>query len=150
MERWWSLDRRRAHLQVVLATGEALLLDGRVEPLVARGDLRLMAAYAELHAHSGFSFLDGASDPEELAAEGARLGLSGLALTDHHGLYGVVRFAEAARAFGLATIFGSEVTLDGERRPRRACTTPRASTSWCWRARPRATAASPRCSARRT
>ncbi len=71
-----------------------------------------MAAYGELHAHSGFSFLDGASDPEELAAEGARLGLSGLALTDHHGLYGVVRFAEAARAFGLATIFGSEVTLD--------------------------------------
>ena len=72
-----------------------------------------MAAYGELHAHSGFSFLDGASDPEELAAEGARLGLSGLALTDHHGLYGVVRFAEAARAFGLPTIFGSEVTLDG-------------------------------------
>jgi error-prone DNA polymerase len=71
-----------------------------------------MVAYGELHAHSGFSFLDGASDPEELAAEGARLGLSGLALTDHHGLYGVVRFAEAARAFGLATIFGAEVTLD--------------------------------------
>ena len=72
-----------------------------------------MATYAELHAHSGFSFLDGASDPEELAAEGVRLGLSGLALTDHHGLYGVVRFAEAARAFGLATIFGCEVTIDG-------------------------------------
>jgi error-prone DNA polymerase len=69
--------------------------------------------YAELHAHSGFSFLDGASDPEELAAEAARLGLSGLALTDHHGLYGVVRFAEAARAFGLATIFGAEITLEG-------------------------------------
>jgi error-prone DNA polymerase len=72
-----------------------------------------MATYGELHAHSGFSFLDGASDPEELAAEGARLGLSGLALTDHHGFYGVVRFAEAARAFGLGTIFGSELTLDG-------------------------------------
>ena len=72
-----------------------------------------MALYAELHAHSGFSFLDGASDPEELAAEGARLGLSALALTDHHGLYGVVRFAEAARSFGLATLFGSEITLEG-------------------------------------
>ena len=71
-----------------------------------------MATYAELHAHSGFSFLDGASDPEELAAEATRLGLSGLALTDHHGLYGVVRFAEAARAFGLATVFGAELTLD--------------------------------------
>src|SRR3984957_6353071 len=68
-------------------------------------------AYAELHAHSGFSFLDGASDPEELVAEAVRLGLAGLALTDHHGLYGVVRFAEAARAVGLPTVFGTEVTL---------------------------------------
>ena len=71
-----------------------------------------MATYGELHVHSGFSFLDGASDPEELAAEAARLGLSGLALTDHHGLYGVVRFAEAARALGVATVFGAELTLD--------------------------------------
>jgi error-prone DNA polymerase len=73
-----------------------------------------MAVYAELHAHSGFSFLDGASDPEELVSEAARLGLAGLALTDHHGLYGVVRFAEAARALGVATVFGAEVTLDGQ------------------------------------
>ena len=72
-----------------------------------------MATYAELHAHSGFSFLDGASDPEELVGEAARLGLGALALTDHHGFYGVVRFAEAARACGLATVFGCEVTLDG-------------------------------------
>lgn len=70
-----------------------------------------MPDYVELHAHSGFSFLDGASDPEELVAEAVRLGLPGLALTDHHGLYGVVRFAEAARALGLATIFGAELTL---------------------------------------
>ena len=68
-------------------------------------------AYAELHAHSGFSFLDGASDPEELVAEADRLGLAALALTDHHGFYGVVRFAEAARACGLPTVFGTEVTL---------------------------------------
>ena len=68
-------------------------------------------AYAELHAHSGFSFLDGSSDPEELVAEADRLGLDALALTDHHGFYGVVRFAEAARACGLPTVFGSEVTL---------------------------------------
>ena len=56
--------------------------------------------YAELHCHSNFSFLDGASHPEELAAEAARLGLEALALTDHDGLYGVVRFAEAARRSG--------------------------------------------------
>ena len=68
-------------------------------------------AYAELHAHSGFSFLDGSSDPEELVAEADRLGLQALALTDHHGFYGVVRFAEAARLCGLPTVFGTEVTL---------------------------------------
>src|SRR5665213_2169513 len=73
-----------------------------------------MATYGELHAHSGFSFLDGASDPEELVVEATRLGLSGLALCDHHGLYGVVRFSEAARALGLASVFGSEITLDGD------------------------------------
>ena len=73
-----------------------------------------MATYGELHAHSGFSFLDGASDPEELVVEAVRLGLSGLALTDHHGLYGVVRFAESARALGLASVFGAEITLDAK------------------------------------
>ncbi|MEM9033405.1 MAG: error-prone DNA polymerase [Actinomycetota bacterium] len=67
--------------------------------------------YAELHCHSNFSFLDGASHPEELVEEAVRQGLTGLALTDHDGCYGVVRFAEAARAVGLPTVFGSEVTL---------------------------------------
>ena len=68
-------------------------------------------AYAELHSHSNFSFLDGASHPEELAEEAARLGLEALALTDHDGFYGVVRFAEAAKAVGLPTAFGAELTL---------------------------------------
>ena len=67
--------------------------------------------YAELHCHSNFSFLDGASHPEELAEEAARLGLEALALTDHDGFYGVVRFSEAAKAVGLPTIFGAELTL---------------------------------------
>ena len=67
--------------------------------------------YAELHAHSAFSFLDGASQPEEMAAEAGRLGLSAMALTDHDGLYGVVRFANAARAVGMPTVFGSELHL---------------------------------------
>ena len=67
--------------------------------------------YAELHCHSNFSFLDGASHPEQLAEEAARLGLEALALTDHDGLYGVVRFAEAARAVGLPTVFGAEITV---------------------------------------
>jgi error-prone DNA polymerase len=72
-----------------------------------------MARYAELHAHSGFSFLDGASDPEELVATAVALGLEALALTDHHGLYGAVRFAEAARALGMPSVFGAELTLTG-------------------------------------
>lgn len=67
--------------------------------------------YGELHAHSAFSFLDGANEPEELVAEAVRLGLSSMALTDHNGLYGVVRFAQAARAAGLATNFGAELHL---------------------------------------
>ena len=68
--------------------------------------------YAELHAHSNFSFLDGASHPEELVEEAANLGLDAIALTDHNGFYGVVRFAEAARAVGIPTVFGAELTLD--------------------------------------
>jgi error-prone DNA polymerase len=52
--------------------------------------------YAELHAHTNFSFLDGASAPADLVARAVELGLSGLAVTDHGGLYGVVRFATAA------------------------------------------------------
>ncbi|MQA24974.1 MAG: DNA polymerase III subunit alpha [Micromonosporaceae bacterium] len=67
--------------------------------------------YAELHCHSNFSFLDGASHPEELAQEAARLGLSALAITDHDGLYGVVRFSEAAKFYGVPTIFGAELSL---------------------------------------
>lgn len=68
--------------------------------------------YAELHCHSSFSFLDGASHPEALAEEAARLGLEALAITDHNGFYGVVRFAEAARALALPTVFGAELTLN--------------------------------------
>ena len=67
--------------------------------------------YAELHAHSAYSFLDGASTPEELVEEATRLGLRAIALTDHDGLYGVVRFAEAAKELNVATVFGAELSL---------------------------------------
>jgi error-prone DNA polymerase len=68
-------------------------------------------SYAELHCHSNFSFLDGASHPEELVEEAARLGLDAIAITDHDGMYGVVRFAEAARELGIKTVFGAELSL---------------------------------------
>ena len=67
--------------------------------------------YAELHVHSAYSFLDGASTPEELVEEAVRLDLRAIALTDHDGLYGVVRFAEAAKELGMRTVFGAELSL---------------------------------------
>nr|WP_084648538.1 error-prone DNA polymerase [Acidipropionibacterium thoenii] len=67
--------------------------------------------YAELHCHSYYSFLDGASSPEDLVCRAVELGLSGLSLTDHDGLYGVVRMAEAAEACGLPTSIGSELSI---------------------------------------
>jgi error-prone DNA polymerase len=67
--------------------------------------------YVELHAHSAYSFLDGASLPEELAARAAELGYEALALTDHDGVCGSLEFAHAAKAFGVRPITGSEVTL---------------------------------------
>ncbi|MGH3051685.1 MAG: DNA polymerase III subunit alpha [Gaiellaceae bacterium] len=67
--------------------------------------------YVELHCHSAYSFLDGASLPEELALQAAELGYPALALTDHDGLYGSLEFAHAAKAIGLKPITGAELTL---------------------------------------
>src|SRR5438046_3584975 len=69
--------------------------------------------YVELHCHSSYSFLDGASLPEELAARAAELGYPALALTDHDGIYGSLEFAHAAKDFGVRPITGAEVTLSG-------------------------------------
>ena len=70
-----------------------------------------MAEYVELHCHSGYSFLDGASQPEELATRAVELGYEALALTDHDGVYGSLEFAYAAKALGLRAITGAEATL---------------------------------------
>src|SRR5689334_22024492 len=69
------------------------------------------APYVELHAHSAYSFLDGASLPEELAARAAELGYDALALTDHDGVYGSLEFAHAAKHFGVRPITGAEVSV---------------------------------------
>ena len=61
-------------------------------------------AYAELHCHTDFSFLDGASPADDLVERAVELGLSGLAVTDHQGLYGAVRFSAAAREAGQAQL----------------------------------------------
>jgi error-prone DNA polymerase len=71
------------------------------------------APYIELHCHSGYSFLDGASHPEELVLRAVELGYPALALTDHDGLYGSMEFARAAKEAGLQPITGAEVALRG-------------------------------------
>ncbi len=86
--------------------------DGRAAvPSVARGLPMPVPAYAELHAHTSFSFLDGASAPADLVERAVELGLSGLAVTDRQGLYGVVRFASAAEEAGLRPVIGIELEL---------------------------------------
>ncbi|MEO7124396.1 MAG: PHP domain-containing protein, partial [Lacisediminihabitans sp.] len=83
----------------------------KYRPLVLP-DVDATVPYAELHAHSNFSFLDGASAPERLLEEATRLGLHALAITDHDGFYGAVRMAEAAASYErVATIFGAELSL---------------------------------------
>src|SRR2546429_442617 len=67
--------------------------------------------YIELHCHSAFSFLDGASLPEQLALTASQLGYPALALTDHHGLYGSMAFAQQSQKLGLQAITGAELTL---------------------------------------
>src|SRR5213593_4403974 len=67
--------------------------------------------YTELHCHSAFSFLDGASLPEQLALTASQLGYTGVALTDHNGLYGSMAFAHESKQLGLQAITGAEVTL---------------------------------------
>ena len=71
-----------------------------------------MSGYAELHCHSGFSLLDGASPPEALLDQAVALGMPALAITDHDGLYGAVRFAMAARERDIHPVIGAEITLE--------------------------------------
>src|SRR5205809_6021149 len=70
-----------------------------------------MTAYAELHCHSAYSFLDGASPPDEILAAAHSLGYPALALTDRNGIYGSLAFAHAAQPLGIQAITGAEVTL---------------------------------------
>src|ERR1700754_5177966 len=81
--------------------------------------------YAELHCHSSFSFLDGASGPDHLVLEAIRLGLHALAITDHDGFYGAPLFAETAQLHGndLRTIYGAELSL-GLTRPQNGTPDP--------------------------
>ena len=122
---WDNPDRpvARAGTAAVLGHGQA----AQAEPDQPRRVIRLPAPgdgpgghvlpWAELHCHSSYSFLDGASSPAELVAEAARLGLEALAITDHNGMYGVPQFAQAAAklteqtGIRLGTVFGAELSV---------------------------------------
>jgi error-prone DNA polymerase len=88
------------------------------------------ASYVELHAHSAYSFLDGASLPEELVARAAELGYDALALTDHDGVYGSLEFAHAAKHFGIRPITGAEVSV-GEAHVTLLCESQRGYANLC-------------------
>ena len=70
-----------------------------------------VSAYVELHCHSAFSFLDGASLPDELVQAALERGHTAFALTDHDTLSGSMEFAQAAKAGGLRAIHGAEITI---------------------------------------
>ncbi len=72
-----------------------------------------MADYIELHCHTNFSLLDGAAHPESMVARAKELGMKAMAIADHDGLYGAVRFYKATREAGVKPIIGAELTLDG-------------------------------------
>ena len=69
-------------------------------------------SYAELHCHTNFSFLDGASHPEDLVHRAVDLGYEALAVTDHNGFYGVSRFWQAASEAGLPAVYGVEIGIE--------------------------------------
>ncbi len=74
-----------------------------------------VSVYVELHAHSAYSFLDGASLPEELVITALELGYGAFALTDHNSVSGSMEFAQSARALGLRALHGAEIDLDDGR-----------------------------------
>jgi len=88
-------------------------------------------SYAELHTHSNFSFLDGASHIDELVLRALDLGYESLALTDHDGLHGAMEFAQAAKAWGLRPITGAEITLANGHHLTLLCETQRGYANLC-------------------
>ncbi|MEE1783125.1 error-prone DNA polymerase [Streptomyces sp. SP17BM10] len=119
---WAELHRRMTGSHPARHEGERTVLPfpgppPRPEPAPPRTGGRGGPGWAELHVHSTYSFLDGASDPADLVAEAARLGTETLAITDHDGLYAAAVFAAEARRAGIGTVFGAELTLDAALAP---------------------------------
>src|SRR5215472_8219948 len=119
-----SIDgsHRRPHARLSRSLRRTLVSPGgvRLKPSCARHTVELkldrynIKMYAELHAHSNFTLLDGGSHPEELIDRAKALGLAGIAITDRDGLYGAVRFAQSGREMDLPAIIGAELTLEDQ------------------------------------
>jgi len=91
----------------------------------------VFVSYVELHCHSAYSFLDGASHPVELAGAAAEQGHGALALTDHDGLHGAMEMARALKALGVRPITGAELTLDDDTHLTLLCETRVGYTNLC-------------------
>ncbi len=89
-----------------------------------------MTEYVELHAHSYYSLLEGASPPEDLLRRAVELGMDALALTDHDAVYGAVPFVKHARELGIRPILGAELTLAGESDPHHLTLLVENATGW--------------------
>jgi error-prone DNA polymerase len=91
----------------------------------------MRTSYTELHLHSHWSLLEGASSPLELVLRARELGYEALALTDHDGLYGAMEFAQCARAWGIRPITGAELTLESGHHLTLLCETQRGYANLC-------------------
>jgi error-prone DNA polymerase len=108
---WKELERRLSGLPGADDAPVSRRKQGAVQATAVGPAAGGLTPYAELHCHSHFSFLDGASSPVDLVEEAVRLGLHALAITDHDGFHGAPLFAEAAAAYGLSTVYGAELSL---------------------------------------
>jgi len=105
--RWKEFERR-----LTWNSGtEAPAPEPEPKPQIALVSGKKQKPWAELHTHSSYSFLDGASSPAELVREAGKRGVSALALTDHDGMYGAVQFKNAAAGTGVDTVFGAELSV---------------------------------------
>jgi error-prone DNA polymerase len=120
---WSELERRMSGKGPIQDGATAHNHRPRYEAPEMREPDEPLVPYAELHTHSAYSFLDGASMPEHLVEEAKRLRLDAIALTDHDGFYGAVRFAEAAQAHEMTTVYGAELSL-GLRTPQNGIPDP--------------------------
>ncbi|MEW1908422.1 error-prone DNA polymerase [Kitasatospora sp. NPDC085895] len=115
---WREPERRMAGGRAVPGGGGVIPFPGPAASTPPRTEPRRPGpGWAELHVHTSYSFLDGASDPADLVAEAVRHGTEALAVTDHDGLYAAAVLADEARKAGIATVFGAELTLGATGEP---------------------------------